>query len=345
LPEKKSKVMSSNQKRVDLNQENFVENNFTAPRRIILGPDSINLKILSERLDFKVGQRGGELLFFDTDPQRLLLGQKALRALDEMPTASETPSQWEVECLASLLKANPDLDLLDFFSCYRPQLGNDRLVVARTLTQKLYLNAIRNNDLVFGLGPAGTGKTFLAVTMAVEALNRGQVNRLILTRPAVEAGERLGFLPGDLAEKIDPYLRPLYDALSEVLPQDKYFRLSEKRVIEVAPLAFMRGRTLSGAFVILDEAQNTTCEQMKMFLTRLGPGSKAVVTGDPGQSDLPGGHPKGLLQAMEILPNLEGIAFCYFTNQDVVRHRLVKRILEAYEGRSSSSVEPKIKKD
>jgi phosphate starvation-inducible PhoH-like protein len=191
------------------------------------------------------------------------------------------------------------------------------------------------NDLVFGLGPAGTGKTYLAVAMAVEALHQGRVSRLILTRPAVEAGERLGFLPGDLADKIDPYLRPLYDALSELLPMERLTRLSKLRRIEVAPLAFMRGRTLSGAFVILDEAQNTTTEQMKMFLTRLGPGSKAVVTGDPDQSDLPGGRPLGLMEAMEILPGIEGLAFCHFRGQDVVRHRLVRHILAAYERKAA----------
>jgi phosphate starvation-inducible PhoH-like protein len=200
------------------------------------------------------------------------------------------------------------------------------------LGQKDYLLAISHHDLVFGLGPAGTGKTFLAVAMAVEALNKGLVNRLVLTRPAVEAGEHLGFLPGDLAEKIDPYLRPLYDALSELVPAEKFNRLWEKRLVEVAPLAFMRGRTLSGAFIILDEAQNTTPAQMKMFLTRLGPGSKAVVTGDPGQSDLPESQKRGLLEAMEILPHIQGICFCYLTESDVVRHPLVRAILAAYEG-------------
>jgi phosphate starvation-inducible PhoH-like protein len=233
--------------------------------------------------------------------------------------------------LAALLKADPNLDLEVFFNGYRPRLGSDKLVLGRTPGQKAYLEAISQNDLVFGLGPAGTGKTFLAVAMAAESLSSGQVSRLVLTRPAVEAGERLGFLPGDLADKIDPYLRPLYDALGELMPHDKLNRAYERNLIEVAPLAFMRGRTLSGAFVILDEAQNTTGEQMKMFLTRLGPGSKAVVTGDPDQSDLPGGRPGGLLEAMEILPGVEGVAFCYFTSQDVVRHRLVRHILQAYK--------------
>jgi phosphate starvation-inducible PhoH-like protein len=289
----------------------------------------------------RIAQRGDELFFPDSDPSSVELAKKAVAALELLPIQGDTPKPWEVECLASLLKNDPDIDLESFFSSYRPQLGPDRLVAARTPTQRLYLEAISQNDLVFGLGPAGTGKTFLAVAMAVEAILSGQVSRLVLTRPAVEAGERLGFLPGDLAEKIDPYLRPLYDALSELIAPEKFHRLFERRLIEVAPLAFMRGRTLSGAFVILDEAQNTTGEQMKMFLTRLGPGSKAVVTGDPGQSDLPGGCPRGLKDAMELLPGLESVAFIHFQNRDVVRHRLVRQILLAYQRRDRSRSELK----
>jgi phosphate starvation-inducible PhoH-like protein len=300
-----------------------------------LGSDSVNLKILSKTLNLSIGQRGDELFFTDTDPLKLELAQKALTALAIMPTGSETPSQWEVECLANLLKAQPDLDPNDFFAGYSPRVSPERLVIPRTMAQRVYLEAMAKLDLVFGLGPAGTGKTFLAVAMAVEALYQNRVSRLVLTRPAVEAGERLGFLPGDLADKIDPYLRPLYDALSELIPAEKLLLMYKRRQIEVAPLAFMRGRTLSGAFVILDEAQNTTSEQMKMFLTRLGPGSRAVVTGDPDQSDLPGGRPVGLLEAAEILPDIEGIAFCRFKGQDVVRHRLVRHILAAYERKSA----------
>ncbi|MDR1308680.1 MAG: PhoH family protein [Deltaproteobacteria bacterium] len=310
------------------------------PGRSRLGPGSANLRILSEILGLAIGQRGEELIFTDTDPAKLDMARRAMAALAAMPSQAETPSQWEVECLANLLAACPDVDPASFFGGYAPQLGPERLVVARTMAQRAYLEAMGANDLVFGLGPAGTGKTFLAVAMAVEALIKGRVSRLILTRPAVEAGERLGFLPGDLAEKIDPYLRPLYDALSDLIPTEKLVRMHERRLIEVAPLAFMRGRTLSGAFVILDEAQNTTGEQMKMFLTRLGPGSRAVVTGDPDQSDLPGGRPLGLAEAMEILPGIEGIAFCRFTGRDVVRHRLVRHILEAY-GRKAALGGPK----
>jgi phosphate starvation-inducible PhoH-like protein len=290
---------------------------------------------LAETLDLSIGQRGDEFILTESHPAKQALAKKALTALAVMPVLSETPSQWEVECLANLLKARPDLDPVEFFSGYAPRLGPDRLVVPKTLAQRLYLETMSRHDLVFGLGPAGTGKTYLAVAMAVEALYDNRVSRLILTRPAVEAGERLGFLPGDLADKIDPYLRPLYDALSELIPAEKLVRMYERRQIEVAPLAFMRGRTLSGAFVILDEAQNTTTEQMKMFLTRLGPGARAVVTGDPEQSDLPGGRPVGLLEATEILQGIEGIAFCHFKGQDVVRHRLVRHILAAYERKAA----------
>jgi phosphate starvation-inducible PhoH-like protein len=313
------------------------------PGRARLGSGSINLKILSETLDLSIGQRGDELIFTDSDPAKLELAKKALTALAIMPIQSETPSQWEVACLANLLKNNPSLEPREFFSGYAPRLGPDRTVVAKTMAQRIYLEAMSKYDLVFGLGPAGTGKTYLAVAMAVEALSQNRVSRIILTRPAVEAGERLGFLPGDLADKIDPYLKPLYDALSELIPADKLARTHERRQIEVAPLAFMRGRTLSGSFVILDEAQNTTSEQMKMFLTRLGPGSRAVVTGDPDQSDLPGGRPEGLLEAMEILPGIEGIAFCQFRDQDVVRHRLVRHILAAYKRKATKGQQGEVK--
>ena len=206
-----------------------------------------------------------------------------------------------------------------------------RSISPKGLAQKRYVDAIRSHDIVFGIGPAGTGKTYLAMAMAAAALAERRVKRLVLTRPAVEAGEKLGFLPGDLAEKINPYLRPLYDALNDMMDADKVASLMEKRVIEVAPLAFMRGRTLNDAFVILDEAQNTTPEQMKMFLTRLGFGSHAVITGDITQIDLPGGQPSGLAAVREILKDVEGLAFCYFTQVDVVRHPLVQEIVQAYE--------------
>ena len=204
-------------------------------------------------------------------------------------------------------------------------------ISAKTLGQKQYVDAIRNNTIILGIGPAGTGKTFLAVAMAVTALRNKEVERIVLTRPAVEAGEKLGFLPGDLQNKIDPYLRPLYDALYEMLGQETYQRYTERGIIEVAPLAYMRGRTLDDSFIILDEAQNTTPEQMKMFLTRLGFRSKAVVTGDLTQTDLPFGKKSGLAQACNILKNIEGIAIHEFDQRDVVRHKLVQKIISAYE--------------
>ncbi|OGR17189.1 MAG: phosphate starvation-inducible protein PhoH [Desulfobacterales bacterium GWB2_56_26] len=206
-----------------------------------------------------------------------------------------------------------------------------RVVSPKTRNQKAYIEAIRNNDIVFGLGPAGTGKTYLAVAMAVSALTSGQVRSIILTRPAVEAGEKLGFLPGDVAQKVNPYLRPLHDALNDMLGPEKSSDLIEQEIIEIAPLAFMRGRTLSSAFIILDEAQNTTREQMKMFLTRIGFDSQAVITGDTTQVDLPLKNQSGLLQAKKILGNIDGIEFCTFGKEDVVRHPLVQKIINAYE--------------
>ena len=211
------------------------------------------------------------------------------------------------------------------------------LIHARGAHQQAYLASIRERDLTFGIGPAGTGKTYLAVACAVEALTSEQVRRLVLVRPAVEAGERLGFLPGDLAQKVDPYLRPIYDALYEMLGFDRVARLIERAVIEVAPLAFMRGRSLNDSFIILDEAQNTTVEQMKMFLTRIGFGSRAVVTGDVTQTDLPAGRPSGLRHSLHVLRGVSGVAFNHFDAADVVRHPLVQRIVQAYESQANST--------
>jgi phosphate starvation-inducible PhoH-like protein len=211
-----------------------------------------------------------------------------------------------------------------------------RQVQPKGINQRRYLDAIEKHDMVFAIGPAGTGKTYLAVAMAVSALNNKKVNRIILARPAVEAGERLGFLPGTLQEKVDPYLRPLYDALYELMDQERVDRCLEKNIIEIAPIAFMRGRTLNDSFIILDEAQNTTSEQMKMFVTRLGFNSKAVITGDITQIDLPNARKSGLLEAIEVLKNVEGVAFNYFGDEDVVRHTLVSRIIRAYDERSRS---------
>ena len=208
---------------------------------------------------------------------------------------------------------------------------NGRALHPKTLGQKKYIDSIRNNTIVFGVGPAGTGKTYLAMAMAITAFKNNEVNRIILTRPAIEAGENLGFLPGDLQQKVDPYLRPLYDALYEIMGADTFLRNMEKGAVEVAPLAYMRGRTLDNSFIVLDEAQNTTPEQMKMFLTRLGYGSKAVITGDITQIDLPKGKSSGLIEAVKILSEVEDISVCKLTNKDVVRHPLVQNIIKAYE--------------
>ncbi|WP_270646409.1 PhoH family protein [Paeniclostridium hominis] len=220
-----------------------------------------------------------------------------------------------------------------------------REVKPKTIGQKHYINLIRNNDITLGVGPAGTGKTYLAVAMAVRAFKKDEISRIILTRPAVEAGESLGFLPGDLKDKVDPYLRPLYDALFDMLGDEKCAKYLERGIIEVAPLAFMRGRTLDNAFIILDEAQNTTSEQMKMFLTRLGFGSKAVVTGDLTQIDLPSKTRSGLIQAMDVLKDVDGVGINKFTEKDVVRHELVQRIIKAYEKYDEKQEEKKISKE
>ena len=212
-----------------------------------------------------------------------------------------------------------------------PVSSKRRFIIPKTATQKKYLDSIKKNDIVIGVGPAGTGKTYLAMAMAINAFLKKQVSRIVLARPAIEAGEKLGFLPGDILEKVNPYLRPLYDALFDMIETEKASKLMERGVIEIAPLAFMRGRTLNDSFIILDEAQNTTTEQMKMFLTRLGFNSKAVITGDVTQIDLPAGRTSGLIEIIKILEGIEGIDFVFFTEKDVVRHRLVQSIVKAYE--------------
>ena len=236
-----------------------------------------------------------------------------------------------------ILESSPKANLENIFLDKVYITSRNRVISPKSVNQKTYIDAIRKNDIVFGIGPAGTGKTYLAVAMAVSALTSEQVRSIILTRPAVEAGEKLGFLPGDMAQKVDPYLRPLTDALNDMLGQDKTLELIERRIIEIAPLAFMRGRTLNNAFVILDEAQNTTREQMKMFLTRIGFDSCAVVTGDITQIDLPGSTHSGLIDAQKTLGNIKGIYFSSFTKSDVVRHPLVQEIIEAYENKSNNT--------
>jgi phosphate starvation-inducible PhoH-like protein len=235
-----------------------------------------------------------------------------------------------------MVAQEPEVDLQRVYEDVLASVGVRRKIAAKNLAQRQYIELIREHDIVIAVGPAGTGKTYLAMAMAIAALNRHEVSRVVLTRPAVEAGEKLGFLPGSMAEKVNPYLRPLYDALNDMVPMEKIGRLVERGVIEVAPLAFMRGRTLNDSFVILDEAQNTTNEQMKMFLTRLGFDSKAVVTGDVTQIDLPTDKRSGLVEVMEILRDVEGIGFMRFTQADVVRHPLVQSIIRAYESHEAA---------
>jgi phosphate starvation-inducible PhoH-like protein len=259
---------------------------------------------------------------------------KAERVLDQLGSLMREGhkiTSTDVKTAAKLVSQDETVDLKDYLTKDATRQSGRKQIVAKSVNQKRYLEAIDANDIVFGIGPAGTGKTYLAMAQAVAALLAKKVSRIILARPAVEAGEKLGFLPGDLQEKVNPYLRPLYDALYDMLEVDRVERLIERATIEIAPIAFMRGRTLNDAFVILDEAQNTTSEQMKMFLTRLGFGSKAVVTGDITQIDLPTGRMSGLVEAIRVIGQIEGISFVYFDERDVVRHPLVQAIVKAYE--------------
>jgi phosphate starvation-inducible PhoH-like protein len=260
--------------------------------------------------------------------------ERARRVVEEYTELVERGSRFdnaEVQAFLRILGEDPDSTLKGLAEAGRPRVLGKKTVSPKSLNQRRYVDAIEKHDMVFGIGPSGTGKTYLAVAMAVDALLTKEVSRIILARPAVEAGERLGYLPGTLQEKVNPYLRPLLDALYDVLDPERVERYLEKNVIEIAPIAFMRGRTLNDAFVILDEAQNTTSEQMKMFLTRLGFNSKAVITGDVTQIDLPNGRRSGLVEAVEVVRNVAGISFVYFTERDVVRHSLVQRIIRAYE--------------
>lgn len=308
-------------------------------QRILLrlaGPGQAHLKELGELLEVTLGQRGQTVRIVGEKSKQ----ERALRVLCGLVEGLETEPELESGAamqLARTLLRNPGLDARTLREASVRIDGRRRHVTPKTPAQARYLRSIQEHDVVFGIGPAGTGKTYLAMAMAVNALQEKRVRRLILTRPAVEAGERLGFLPGDLVEKVDPYLRPLYDALSDLLDEDKTQGLIQRGTIEVAPLAFMRGRTLSGAFVILDEAQNTTVEQMRMFLTRLGFDSQAVITGDVTQQDLPRGQRSGLADAAGLLANVEGIDICRFSEVDVVRHPLVQRIVRAYETRDKAS--------
>jgi phosphate starvation-inducible PhoH-like protein len=302
----------------------------------LLGPNDAHLKILADQLDIKASSRGGEISL-SGDSEQTLLGKQVLVQLYGLLAKGYPVYEMDVEFASRILAANPKASLKDIFLDQIYLSGKNRVITPKTVVQKAYMEAIRKHDIVFGIGPAGTGKTYLAMAMATDALLKGKVQKIVLTRPAVEAGEKLGYLPGDLAEKVNPYLRPLYDALHDMLDFEKAGRLMGKGVIEVAPLAFMRGRTLNSAFVILDEAQNTTSEQMKMFLTRLGFDSQAVITGDVTQVDLPGNTTSGLIEAQQILPGITGISFVKFDEKDVVRHRLVREIIRAYDREGSQN--------
>jgi len=304
----------------------------------IYGARDANLKFVESLFGVTLRTQGDELIVNGT-PAGEAAAARIFEQLADLLREGYTIANGDVKTAAQLLSQDPDTNLRDYFLREAPGQSatpqTKRRVNPKSKNQRKYLDAIDKFDIVFGVGPAGTGKTYLAMAQAVQYLLAKKVSRVILARPAVEAGEKLGFLPGDLQEKVNPYLRPLYDALYDMMDTEKATRLVERGTIEVAPIAFMRGRTLNDAFVILDEAQNTTSEQMKMFLTRLGFGSKAVVTGDITQIDLPNPKASGLVEALRIVKDVEGIGFVYFDDTDVVRHKLVQLIVRAYDTASS----------
>ncbi|MCW5745444.1 MAG: PhoH family protein [Alphaproteobacteria bacterium] len=302
----------------------------------LYGQHDRHLVRIEQLLGVQLSSRGNQIAVSGA-AQETALARAALLALYERLKRGQVVDQAEVDAAVRFARVGADTNAADAAAIRTRK----RLIQPRSPTQREYIEAIRERDLVFGLGPAGTGKTYLAVAMAVSMLLAGSVERIVLSRPAVEAGERLGFLPGDMKEKVDPYLRPLYDALHDMMPADQLANRLADGEIEVAPLAFMRGRTLAHAFVILDEAQNTSPMQMKMFLTRLGEGARMVVTGDLTQVDLPSGVPSGLRDAVETLSGVEGVRFVHFTDRDVVRHDLVARIVRAYDARESREKPPR----
>jgi phosphate starvation-inducible protein PhoH and related proteins len=296
----------------------------------LFGPLDENLKFLESALQVRTQLRDNDIEI-EGEPGQVERAARIFGAYNDRVRDGRIPDSREVKALLRVASEEPTSELDGAFSPARTRLLGRKSIAPKSTNQKNYIEALETFDMVFAIGPGGTGKTYLAVAMAVSALLSKQVNRIILARPAVEAGERLGFLPGTLQEKVDPYMRPLYDALHDLLEADKLERFLEKDIIEVAPLAFMRGRTLNDSFVILDEAQNTTSEQMKMFLTRLGFNSKAVITGDVTQIDLPDSRRSGLVEAIDVVGKIEGIRLIYFDERDVVRHSLVQRIIKAYD--------------
>ena len=284
--------------------------------------------MIEDCLNVTISARGNKILIQGEEP----LTRRAINLINEIRSLSSEGFNLNAEDLRLVLQSSSsEPSLKELFANNIPVASKKRYIIPKTEVQRQYVEAIKTNDIVIGIGPAGTGKTYLAMAMAINSLLKKEVSRIVLARPAIEAGEKLGFLPGDIYEKVNPYLRPLYDALFDMMDAEKAGKLIEKGIIEIAPLAFMRGRTLNDSFIILDEAQNTTSEQMKMYLTRLGFNSKTVITGDTTQIDLPHGKVSGLVEIENILKGIEGIKFIYFTEKDVVRHRLVQEIVKAYE--------------
>lgn len=298
--------------------------------QLLFGPLDENIRFLENLFGVAIQTRDSSLTI-DGEEDDVSALEKILVDFSSLVDRGHSITNGDLKSAFKQIAEDAALSLHDFFPKMQLLTTGKRQVTPKSINQQRYIEAIRNNDIVFGIGPGGTGKTFLAVAMAITYLFEKSVSRIVLTRPAVEAGEKLGFLPGDIEEKINPYLRPLYDSLHILLDSEKIQRYMEDGTIEIAPLAFMRGRTLSDAFIILDEAQNTTSEQMKMFLTRIGMRSKAVITGDITQIDLPVGRISGLIEARTVLGDVEGLAFCYFNENDVVRHHLVRLIIKAYQ--------------
>ncbi|GAB4488272.1 MAG: PhoH family protein [Thermodesulfovibrionales bacterium] len=296
----------------------------------LLGSIDKNLRLIEESLGITASYRGNRILL-KGDEETVRTAERLIRDIRDISAEGYYLKPDDIRYAIRAIADGSGTTLKELFVNTVPVSSKRRFVIPKTVTQKHYMDAIRQFDIVFGVGPAGTGKTYLAMAMAIHAFLKKQVSRIVLARPAIEAGEKLGFLPGDITEKVNPYLRPLYDALFDMVEAEKAGKLIERGVIEIAPLAFMRGRTLNDAFIILDEAQNTTSEQMKMFLTRLGFNSKAVVTGDVTQIDLPSGKPSGLVEVIRILKDIEGITIVTFSERDVVRHKLVQQIIKAYE--------------
>jgi phosphate starvation-inducible PhoH-like protein len=299
----------------------------------LFGSYDENLKHIETLFNVRIRTNGHEVVV-EGEAVDVARAEKVLDQLASLIRGGYKLGKGDVKTASQLVVQDENVELADYFLRGAPKASGKRQVLPKSVNQRRYLDAIEKHDIVFGIGPAGTGKTYLAMAQAVSYLLAKRVSRIILARPAVEAGEKLGFLPGDLQEKVNPYLRPLYDALYDMMDLERVERMIERGTIEVAPIAFMRGRTLNDAFVILDEAQNTTSEQMKMFLTRLGFGSKAVITGDVTQIDLPTGRTSGLVEAMKVVGSVEGIAFIHFDEKDVVRHQLVQQIVKAYESYS-----------